>query len=259
METRKPPSLPRVLLVEDDTISQAYFRAVLEALPAAVDAVTTQACALARAETVRHDLWLVDLNLPDGSGPDLLQQLRARWPQPPPALAHTADADPAVRVAALQAGFRDVLVKPLATAELAGAVRSALADAGDLPDWDNAAAAQPRPGQRPGPAPPVPRGAAGRPRRGPEQRPPRRRRRAALAPAPAPGRLRPGRCAPSRGGGGAAAPHPGVDDGAGPLRPRRPRPAALRRAKGAADGALRLPARPLSPGWPTARTSRSCG
>ena len=26
-----------------------------------------------------------------------------------------------------------------------------------------------------------------------------------------------------------------------------------------ADGALRLPARPLSPGWPTARTSRSCG
>ena len=141
METRKPPSLPRVLLVEDDTISQAYFRAVLEALPAAVDAVTTQACALARAETVRHDLWLVDLNLPDGSGPDLLQRLRARWPQPPPALAHTADADPSVRVAALQAGFRDVLVKPLATAELAGAVRSALADAGDLPDWDNAAAA----------------------------------------------------------------------------------------------------------------------
>ena len=44
-------------------------------------------------------------------------------------------------MAALQAGFRDVLVKPLATAELAGAVRSALADAGDLPDWDNAAAA----------------------------------------------------------------------------------------------------------------------
>ena len=37
MEPRRPPSLPRVLLVEDDTISQAYFRAVLEALPAAVD------------------------------------------------------------------------------------------------------------------------------------------------------------------------------------------------------------------------------
>ncbi|WP_236685884.1 response regulator [Pseudoxanthomonas suwonensis] len=133
--------MPRILLVEDDTISQAYFRAVLEALPAAVDTVATQACALARAESSRHDLWLIDLTLPDGSGIDLLRRLRARWPQSPPALAHTADADPAVRAPALHAGFREVLVKPLATAELAGAVRSALAEAGGLPDWDNAAAA----------------------------------------------------------------------------------------------------------------------
>lgn len=141
METRKPPSLPRVLLVEDDTISQAYFSAVLEGLPASVDAVASQACAVARAETTRHDLWLIDLTLPDGSGIDLLRKLQARWPQSPPALAHTAEVDPAVRLPALQAGFRDVLVKPLATAELSGAVRNALAEAGGLPDWDHAAAA----------------------------------------------------------------------------------------------------------------------
>ena len=56
METRKPPSLPRVLLVEDDTISQAYFRAVLEALPAAVDAVTTSdAETRARAEREQRE------------------------------------------------------------------------------------------------------------------------------------------------------------------------------------------------------------
>lgn len=136
-----PPTLPRVLLVEDDTISQAYFRAVLEALPAAVDAVTTRACALARGSAERHDLWLIDLTLPDGSGIELLQDLRGRWPQPPPALAHTADADPALRRPALQAGFRDVLIKPLATAELAAAVSDALAEAGGLSDWDPAAAA----------------------------------------------------------------------------------------------------------------------
>lgn len=141
MEQPDPSRVPRVLLVEDDTISQVYFRAVLEALPATVDAVATQACALARAAETRHDLWLIDLSLPDGSGADLLRQLRQRWPKPPPALAHTADADPAVRGPALQAGFREVLVKPLGTAELAGAVRAALAEAGGLPDWDNAAAA----------------------------------------------------------------------------------------------------------------------
>ncbi|MBO9715673.1 MAG: response regulator [Pseudoxanthomonas sp.] len=144
MEQRNPSvpaALPRILLVEDDTISQVYFRAVLEALPATVDAVASQACAIARGDSVRHDLWLIDLTLPDGSGVELLGRLRQRWPQSPPALAHTADADPAARLPALQAGFRDVLVKPLATAELAGAVRNALAEAGGLPDWDNAAAA----------------------------------------------------------------------------------------------------------------------
>lgn len=141
MEPPDPPRVPRILLVEDDTISQVYFRAVLEALPATVDAVATQACALAQATDTRHDLWLIDLSLPDGSGADLLRQLRQRWPQSPPALAHTADADPAVRGTALQAGFRDLLVKPLGPAELAGAVRAVLAEAGGLPDWDHAAAA----------------------------------------------------------------------------------------------------------------------
>lgn len=144
METRDPstpPQPPRILLVEDDMISQAYFQAVLDALPATVDAVSSQACALARGDALRHDLWLIDLSLPDGSGIELLRRLQARWPQSPPALAHTADADPAVRLPALQAGFRDVLVKPLATAELSAAVRTALAEAGGLPDWDNAAAA----------------------------------------------------------------------------------------------------------------------
>jgi len=144
METRDPtatPTLPRILLVEDDTISQAYFRAVLEALPATVDAVTTQACAIAQGEARRHDLWLIDLTLPDGQGTDLLRRLQERWPQPPPALAHTADSDRSLRDRALQAGFRDVLIKPLATAELAGAVRNALIEAGGLPDWDNASAA----------------------------------------------------------------------------------------------------------------------
>lgn len=144
MGTREPnpPARPRVLLVEDDGISQAYFRAVLESYPATVDLVATQRQALAHGAAERHDLWLIDLNLPDGSGPDLLRQLRAQWPDdPPPALAHTAHSDPEAHAPALQAGFREVLVKPLTSAQLLQAVRSALASGGALPDWDNAAAA----------------------------------------------------------------------------------------------------------------------
>lgn len=136
-----PATAPRILVVEDDGISQAYFRAVLEALPAAVDLVATQRQALDHGTAARHDLWLVDLNLPDGSGPELLQRLQAYWPAPPPALAHTAHADPEAHAPALRAGFREVLVKPLAPAQLLQAVRAALAADGALPDWDNGAAA----------------------------------------------------------------------------------------------------------------------
>lgn len=137
----KPPAAPRILLVEDDGISQAYFRAVLEAIPATVDLVATQQQALAHGTAARHDLWLIDLSLPDGSGPELLERLQAHWPDPPPALAHTANADPDAHAPALRAGFREVLVKPMPSRQLLQAVRAALASAGTLPDWDNAAAA----------------------------------------------------------------------------------------------------------------------
>lgn len=136
------PALPQVLLVEDDPVSQAYFRAVLEAVPARVDAVASGAGALARAGAVRHDLWLIDLSLPDGSGAELLARLLQRWPQPPPALAHTADTDPRRRAAALDAGFQELLVKPISAAALGATVRAALDSRAPLPDWDNAAAAR---------------------------------------------------------------------------------------------------------------------
>lgn len=143
MGSRNPskPAVPRILVVEDDGISQVYFRAVLEALPATVDLVATQRQALDHGTAVRHDLWLIDLNLPDGSGPELLQRLHEHWPDPPPALAHTAHADPDAHGPALRGGFREVLVKPLPSSQLLQAVRTNLAAAGSLPDWDNTAAA----------------------------------------------------------------------------------------------------------------------
>ena len=95
MQASDPTTPPRILLVEDDTISQTYFRAVLEALPARVEVAASCACALERAQDAGYELWLIDLTLPDGPGLELLPRLRDRCPQPPPALAHTADNDPA--------------------------------------------------------------------------------------------------------------------------------------------------------------------
>ena len=80
---------PRILLVEDDPTSRAFLQAATESLPAHVDSAVTVAEALALA--ARHDyaLWLIDANLPDGSGSGLLARLRAQAPSVP-AIAHTA-------------------------------------------------------------------------------------------------------------------------------------------------------------------------
>lgn len=127
-------TLPRVLLVEDDAISRDFLQAALRALPADVDAAAS--CADAMASAHAYDLWLIDANLPDGSGIDLLRRLRERWPATR-ALAHTADPSTALGDALRAAGFSEVLVKPLTAATLHRCVRGSLG----LRNASNAAAA----------------------------------------------------------------------------------------------------------------------
>ena len=120
------------------------------ALPAHVDAVPTCTEAVRLAGPHAHDLWLIDANLPDGNGADLLASLRSLSPTTP-ALAHTASEARSDHEALLAAGFIGVLVKPIAVLDLqtticrvlgydlanteGGAPPCAL-----LPDWDDAAA-----------------------------------------------------------------------------------------------------------------------
>lgn len=132
---------PSILLVEDDPVSALFLSSALEALPARVQ--VAEDCAQALAATGPFDAWLIDANLPDGSGTVLLQHLRMADTLAS-ALAHTADATSAMRERLLQAGFADVLVKPLSAQALLDAVRAALGHAGRdapaRPDWDEAAA-----------------------------------------------------------------------------------------------------------------------
>ena len=156
---------PRILLVEDDAVSRTFLTIAAEGLPADVDAVdccstALRSVALLCAQDNPHDLWLIDANLPDGSGAGLLASLRDAFP-PKPALAHTASHDPADHHALLAAGFDEVLVKPLPMIALQAAICRALgddhareghvSDAGagkddstlvcaTLPSWDDAAA-----------------------------------------------------------------------------------------------------------------------
>jgi CheY-like chemotaxis protein/HPt (histidine-containing phosphotransfer) domain-containing protein len=140
----------RILLVEDDPISRKFLCHALEALPAEVVCAETRAGAL-RAEGP-FGLYLIDANLPDGSGAELLHRLRASAADTP-ALAHTADDSTALRSSLYAAGFAGVVRKPIQAEALRSAVREALGmpvneraplpihgDSEDAPDWDDEAA-----------------------------------------------------------------------------------------------------------------------
>src|SRR5690606_26492213 len=76
---RAMKQVPRILLVEDDPVTQAYLAAVLEALPATVDAVASAGEAMRAVSgggRGTHALWLVDAHLPDADGAGLLARLR---------------------------------------------------------------------------------------------------------------------------------------------------------------------------------------
>lgn len=156
MNTHEQGSIPRLLLVEDDMTSQGFFQAALESLPAHVDIADSFASALQCANGVRHDLWLIDVNLPDGNGPALLQRLRRIHPGVL-ALAHTADATEEASSHLRQAGFRETLIKPMSREKLLKTVRRTLARGGDdgsfageesASDWDETAALSALNGQR---------------------------------------------------------------------------------------------------------------
>lgn len=153
MQLEPPITLPspRVLLVEDDPVSRAFLTAALEAIPAQVDAAATSATSLQLAKATAHDLWLIDANLPDGHGADLLRALRAIAPTTP-ALAHTASRDRGDLDALIDAGFAEILIKPLTSIELQAPVRRVLnmrpvlqesrsPHCGKQPVWDDDAAA----------------------------------------------------------------------------------------------------------------------
>lgn len=137
MASKEPPR-SRVLLVEDDPISRGFFQAALEPLALRVDSAATVAEALALARQHAYELWLIDANLPDGSGSDLLNALRAEHARTP-ALAHTADIGAAGRL--LREGFGQVLVKPLPANDLLQHVRRALGPRPAPPQADRAGGA----------------------------------------------------------------------------------------------------------------------
>ena len=127
---------PRILLVEDEELNRNLVKAVLaRAQIAAVrDAEVVDAASLAvareRLDTEDVDLILLDMNLPDGNGLTLANELatgKVAAGRPRPAVvAVTASVLPEDRAAAREAGCDSFLDKPYAAADLVATVADQL-------------------------------------------------------------------------------------------------------------------------------------
>ena len=115
----------RLLLAEDDAMIGESVRRGLHQDGFAVDWVRDgRAAEVALAENV-HDLVLLDLGLPRKEGLDVLRGMRRRGDARPVLIVTARDAV-ADRVAGLDAGADDYVLKPFELTELAARVRALL-------------------------------------------------------------------------------------------------------------------------------------
>ncbi|UPL20014.1 response regulator [Alcaligenes faecalis] len=114
----------QILIVEDESNIRRFVRIALEQEGMSVIEASTLAQARMDAATRRPDLMIVDLGLPDGDGKDLIRDLRS-WVYSP-ILVLSAREREEEKVAALNAGADDYLVKPFGVPELLARVRALL-------------------------------------------------------------------------------------------------------------------------------------
>lgn len=115
----------RLLLVEDDPMIGEALLAALRAVPYAVDWVRDGALADEALQSEHYDLVLLDLGLPRRDGLDVLRRLRARGDKVPVLVATARDAV-GDRIAGLDAGADDYVVKPYDIDELQARIRALL-------------------------------------------------------------------------------------------------------------------------------------
>jgi DNA-binding response OmpR family regulator len=124
----------RVLVAEDDLDLQGFLREALEAEGMTVDTASDGAAALLSVGQQPPDIMLLDLDLPDLDGLDVLAALRRQGDLPVIVLSgRRLEND---RIAGLERGADDYVVKPFSARELVARIRTVLRRAEHTPDAD---------------------------------------------------------------------------------------------------------------------------
>ena len=102
-----------ILIIEDNADARDALRVLLELEGHAVDAAEEGHAALDLAHARDPDVALVDIGLPGMDGFEVARRLRARDARRPVLIALTGYGQPEDRRRATEAGFDEMLVKPV--------------------------------------------------------------------------------------------------------------------------------------------------
>jgi two-component system KDP operon response regulator KdpE len=114
----------RILIVEDEADIRRFVRMALESEGHEAFEADSVKRGLIEAGTRRPELVVLDLGLPDGDGVDFIRDLRS-W-SAMPVIVLSARSGENDKIAALDAGADDYLVKPFGAGELMARVRAQL-------------------------------------------------------------------------------------------------------------------------------------
>jgi signal transduction histidine kinase len=130
--TESPRRLPdlkavRILLVDDDPQAAALIEMALADAPfdRIVEVATTSAAGLERIQADEHDIYLIDQQLPDGTGIDLIERAKPATASKPFILL-TGHGSGDIDDAASRAGAVDYVEKHMVAAQLERSIRYAL-------------------------------------------------------------------------------------------------------------------------------------
>lgn len=119
---------PRVLLVDDDELQFKLLSAQLRGEPYELDWVANADSALRTVARQRPDVMLLDIDLPDLPGPELLRRLRATEAgRDVPVIIVSGRTERPTVVEAIQAGANSFVVKPVERALLLQRLSATLA------------------------------------------------------------------------------------------------------------------------------------
>ncbi len=115
----------RLLLVDDSADNQRLFERILASVGAQVDVAENGVVAIARSQSIRYDVIIMDIRMPMMDGYEATRRIRAQG-FTGPILALTAHANPGEEERCRAAGCSGFYLKPINRASLLKAVTDAL-------------------------------------------------------------------------------------------------------------------------------------